>query len=398
VALGFVLLRGSVLRPSLLPLGLLLPLRMDWSKLDFRPGLIFENDIRHRFASPVCPGSPDISSTFWLIISFGRCIFKLESTAVGHLLQAALGGFAKGFNVSQLADRVFCFSVSSKAVGFHIYNSKFIDRSEFRAFFNLWNHGGPNWKYEYRMFLQEKNANWWIVKGKKKISFANIVKLPPLSGANAIPIHRNRVHPRSAGNYDATRLSVFKRLGAPSTYCGPRNSFAAMNSGIQLNIPPRRISPLVSFSNHNGGMIRGDRHGRDVRQFSNSNSGLAKTRKLQWRPILRNVPSKSGPGPSATNFSEKAGSFGVGSPAFQCHFCKVQEHLELFCNFKKTEFGFPLSSFPSFEGSRILEGMTNFLDYSSWFRLTPGSLTDGSPPKFGCFEDFARAVLLKKYE
>ena len=79
------------------------------AKLDFRLGLIFEDDIRRRLASPVCPGSPDIPSTFWLVISFGRCIFKLDSVAVGHLLQAALGGFAKGFNVSQLADRVFRF-------------------------------------------------------------------------------------------------------------------------------------------------------------------------------------------------------------------------------------------------------------------------------------------------
>jgi hypothetical protein len=111
---------------------------------------------------------------------------------------------------------------------------------------------------------------------------------------------------------------------------------------------------------------------------------------------LRNGPSTSGPGLSVSNLSAKAGSSGAVSPAFQCHFCKVQGHLELFCNFKKMEFGFPLSSLPSFESSRILEGTSNLLDYSSWFRLTPGSLTVGSPPMFGCFEDFARAVLLKK--
>jgi hypothetical protein len=64
-------------------------------------------------------------------------------------------------------------------MGFHVYNSKCIDRSEFRAFFNLWNHGGPNWIHEYRKFIQEENANWWTIRGKKKISFANIVKLPP---------------------------------------------------------------------------------------------------------------------------------------------------------------------------------------------------------------------------
>jgi hypothetical protein len=142
---------------------------MDLLRLDFRPGLLFENDIRRRFASPVCSGSPDCPSAFWLVVSFGRCIFKLDSVSVSHLLQAALGGFAKGFNVSQLAERVFRFAVSSKAVGFHIYNSKCIVRPDFKAFFNLWNFSGPNWSHEYRLLLQEENANWWFVKGKKKI-------------------------------------------------------------------------------------------------------------------------------------------------------------------------------------------------------------------------------------
>jgi hypothetical protein len=143
-------------------------------------------------------------------------------------------------------------------------------------------------------------------------------------------------------------------------------------------------------------MIRRGHHGRDVRHFSNSNSGLSRDRKLQWRPILQNGPFTSGLGISASNISVMTGSSGAVTSAFQCHFCKVQGHLELFCNFKKTNFEFPLSSFPSFENSHILEGTSNSLDYSSWFRPTPGSLTVGSPPKFGCFEEFARVVLLKK--
>jgi hypothetical protein len=358
--------------PSLLLLGLLRLFWMDLAKLDFRLGLIFEDDIRRRLASPVCPGRLDLPSTFWLVISFGRCIFKLDTVAVGYLLQAALGGFAKGFNVSQLADRVFRFSVSSKAVGFHIYNSKCIDRSEFRAFFNLWNHGEPNWTYEYRKFIQEENANWWIVKGKKKIYFANIVKLPPLSGANTIPIHRSRMLSHSAGNVDESRLSVFKRLGSPSRFRGSRNSFIARNSTIPMSIPSRRMFSSVSYSNHNGGMISRGRRGRDARLFSNSNLDLPRAHKLQWRPILRNGPFTSGPGLAASNFSVTAGLSGGGPSAFQCHFYKVQGHLELFYNLKKTNFGFPLSSFPSFEKICILEGTSNFLDYSSWFCPTQG--------------------------
>jgi hypothetical protein len=297
---------------------------MDLSKLDFRPGLLFEDDIRRRLASPVCPGSPDFPSVFWLLVSFGRCIFKLDSVAVGHLLQAVLGGFAKGFNVSQLADRVFRFAVSSKVVGFHIYNSKCIDRPEFKDFFNLWNFGGPNWAYEYRLFLQEENANWWFVKGKKKISFANIVKLPPLTGANAIPIHRRKLFPRSPGNLEAPRLSVFKRLGTSSRVRGSQNSVIAKSSGIPMNNPPHRFSSSVSFPRHNGSLIRRGRQGRDGHPFSNSNAGLPRTRKLHWRPILSNGPFMSGPGLSASSTSVKAGSSGAVSSAFLCHYCKVK--------------------------------------------------------------------------
>jgi hypothetical protein len=292
---------------------------MDLAKLDFRPGTIFEDDIRRRLASPVCPWRPNLPSTFWLVISFGRCIFMLDTVSVGYLLQAALGGFAKGFNVSQLSDRVFRFSVFSKAVGFHVYNSKCIDRSEFRAFFNLWNHGGPNWTHEYRKFIQEENANWWIIKAKKKISFANIVKLPPLSGANAIPIHRRKVLSHSAGNFDETRFSVFKRLGSSvrsSRLRGSRNFFNAMNSAIPMSIPPRRTFSMVSYSNHNGGVISRGHRGRAARQDSNSISNLPRPRKLQWRPILRNGPFASGPGPAALDISVTTGSSGGGPFGF----------------------------------------------------------------------------------
>jgi hypothetical protein len=112
----------------------------------------------------------------------------------------------------------------------------------------------------------------------------------------------------------------------------------------------------VSYSNHNGGMIGHGRRGRDARLFSNSNSDLPRARKLQWRPILWNGPFTSGPGLAASNFSVTAGSSGGVPSAFQCHFCKVQGHLELFCNLKKTNFGFPLSSFPSFEKVAFWKG------------------------------------------
>jgi hypothetical protein len=162
----------------------------------------------------------------------------------------------------------------------------------------------------------------------------------------------------------------------------------------------RRLSSSVGLPRHKGSVIRRDRQGRDDCPFSISNSiaGLPRTRRLHWRPILRNGPFMTGPGLSASPIPGKAGLFGTVSSAFLCQYCKVKGHLELFCNLKKTEFGFPLSSFPSFESNCLLEGSSHFPDFGSWFRPTPGSLTVGAPPTFACFGEFARAVLLKIYE
>jgi hypothetical protein len=72
---------------------------MDLALLDFRPGLAFEDSLRLNLASSVCPARPRLRSSFWLVVSFGRYVFKLNSDSVGHLLQAALGGFAPDFEV-----------------------------------------------------------------------------------------------------------------------------------------------------------------------------------------------------------------------------------------------------------------------------------------------------------
>jgi hypothetical protein len=186
---------------------------MDLALLDFRSGIAFEDSLRLCLASSVCPARPGLPSSFWLVVSFGRCIFKLNSDSVGHLLQAALGGFAAGFEVHQLSDRVFRFLVSSKVVGFHIYNSKCIVHAEFRAFFNLWNRGGPNWIHEFKKFIGEENASWLTVRGKKSLSYADIVKLP-LTGANAVPIRNKKKFSSGVGHPAQIIISVFNRLGS----------------------------------------------------------------------------------------------------------------------------------------------------------------------------------------
>jgi hypothetical protein len=112
---------------------------MDLAKLDFRPGTIFEDDIRRRLASTVCPRRLNLPATFWLVISFGRCIFKLDTVSVGYLLQAALGGFAKGFNVSQLSDRVFAsrYSPRPSVFMFIILNALIVRNSGLSSIYGI---------------------------------------------------------------------------------------------------------------------------------------------------------------------------------------------------------------------------------------------------------------------
>jgi hypothetical protein len=272
---------------------------MDLALLDFRPGLAFEDSLRLNLASSVCPARPRLRSSFWLMVSFGRCIFKLNPDSVGHLLQAALGGFASGFEVLQIADRVFRFSVSSMAVGFHIYNSRCIDRKELRAFFNLWNHGGPNWKHEFNNFSDEEAASWQKVRGKKSLSFADIVKLP-LTGANAVPIRSSIEFSGGHERQARTRTSVFSRLGSPPSNLAPVRSVWRFPAGglhqTRLRISTfnrlglsssssrrRAVSPRFSSYDPIGEVHGSGIHDRS--NFQNSNFNRSRLRNLHWRPV-----------------------------------------------------------------------------------------------------------------
>jgi hypothetical protein len=303
---------------------------MDFSLLDFRPGLAFADSLWDALEASVCPARLCLRSSFWLVVSFGRCIFKLNSVSVGHLLQAALGGLAADFEVLQLANRVFWFSVSSMAVGFHIYNLGSIERKEFRAFFNLWNRGGPNWKHEFRLFLDEEAASWLKVRGRKNPSYADVVKLP-LTGANAVPIRNSIRSPCGAQHAARAGSSVFNCLGPPFT------NHALAHSSWRPRARPRphpRVSvfnrlippasgPWLSSSKGRTGLPRfldpnpsgvalGGRF-PNRSKFQISNSCRSRPRNLQWRPVRARGP--------------------VGLPGSQtlsCHFCKGWGHLDFF--------------------------------------------------------------------
>jgi hypothetical protein len=178
----------------------------------------------------------------------------------------------------------------------------------------------------------------------------------------------NRLDPRArwnwrphAGHWPHPRVSVFNHLNFPDLGSWSSSSKGRVGS-------PRFLGSNFSGVVHGGGIP-------DRSNFQISNSSWSRPRNLQWRHVRARGPVGL-PGPTT----------------FGCHFCKGRGHLDLFCPNKKTSFGSPLASFPAFGSRAILVGNQNSSDYSTWFR-TPAMSLIGGPPRFSCFEEFAREVL-----
>jgi hypothetical protein len=176
-----------------------------------------------------------------------------------------------------------------------------------------------------------------VCLGQEKISFADVVRRPPLTGANVVPVRQHLRSSCSAGKLIAPRTSVFNRLGFPFGARGPRSPATSSTSGASSRDPHRGIAPSAGFPRINGCRIGRGCRGCDDCSFSNSkpisNSTVGRPwpRRLQWRPILRNGPFRPGPDLGRLDLS------GSVSSAFLCLFCKARGHLELFCKRKKNQ-------------------------------------------------------------
>ena len=235
---------------------------MELSGLNFSHGLSIQRHVWSTFKLPI--SRPDFNPReFFLVVSFGRCKFKLCPTSVGQILQATIGGVASEFRVFQLDLHVFRFSVASNLVGHFLSKLRSFDCRAYKLFFHLWNNGGPNWRFEFRNFMSDEESSWHQAKNELKHSgrmfdsrlrrtnfvsriparnsgfkrfqrtesqFASAamsgdnaipeshftataqIPWPPLTGANAIPV-RQSVFDRLEF---PKRQSVFDRLEFPS--------------------------------------------------------------------------------------------------------------------------------------------------------------------------------------
>jgi hypothetical protein len=134
--------------------------------LDFSAGISFAKYVYKRFFSNV--HSSRDSDHFTLVVSFGRANFRLSEDSVGIALEATIGDFCGSLKVSILSERVFSFVVSNKQVGFHILNHRSYACPQFKCYFHLWGHGGPNWLREFKLWQQECKEEWTLVSLSKR--------------------------------------------------------------------------------------------------------------------------------------------------------------------------------------------------------------------------------------
>ena len=58
--------------------------------------------------------------------------------------------------------------MSCKEVGFFISHQRSFVCPQFKCFFHLWGHGGPDWEKEFRLWQSECNQEWTLVSPSKR--------------------------------------------------------------------------------------------------------------------------------------------------------------------------------------------------------------------------------------
>jgi hypothetical protein len=69
-------------------------------------------------------------------------------------------------HVSCIRDRVFSFSMISKAMGFMIYKILSFSCLSFKCYFHLWGFGGPPCIREHQSWFDENASEWHYVPKK----------------------------------------------------------------------------------------------------------------------------------------------------------------------------------------------------------------------------------------
>jgi hypothetical protein len=157
--------------------------------LNFSHGINFAKDVKNKFNVDVHP-SPEVGQ-FSMVVSFGRANFRMEEDLVSIALEAVIGGFCGELKVTLLRDRVFSFCVSTKEVGFHILKMRRFACAQFKCFFHLWGRGGPNWRWEFKNWQMQCDADWILVSPPRGVVKKGLAALQKKAGRSIIAKSHN---------------------------------------------------------------------------------------------------------------------------------------------------------------------------------------------------------------
>lgn len=151
---------------------------MSLSDLNFEVGRKFEEEVCNKWDVRT-NGDGSEAAGFLLVAEFTRSKIKLSPQSVGTILLACFGGRASSFQVQQLQNWSFKFSVSSQEVGYSIIKGGNISTPKFNLNILLWGSGGPNSCYELDQYLQEKEDEWThIFRRHPRKSYAQALNTP----------------------------------------------------------------------------------------------------------------------------------------------------------------------------------------------------------------------------
>jgi len=232
-------------------------------RLDFNTGLSFQEDIWHRFRSPVHHPSPSPVGSFLLLATFWRFLFRLTEESVALALESCLGGHASDFHVQFLSNNHFRFSVFSKEVGFQIYKLRRITTQLFDVYFHLWNNGTPHWEKEKCAWEIEQEEEWTRVYSKrekrslkkqensqKRVRFAKKLVQSPKINNPLVTLNfgsfKTKVDPSSPSSF---QRCVFAPSSKNSSSDRVRASPRVLRDSDGLNDPELQAQSLDPISN-----------------------------------------------------------------------------------------------------------------------------------------------------
>ncbi|TVU06696.1 hypothetical protein EJB05_49921, partial [Eragrostis curvula] len=380
----------------------------DLPGLDFRPGTGVQSAILERFGSPVNFKPASGQSEFILVASIGRCAYRLNEETVGFILQATIGGIAADFRTSQLDDRLFRFSVSSKQVGLHIYNLQSYECKQYKLYFHLWGAGGAHWSKESKDYNQEEAASWQTVTHRKRRSYADTVRYSAnnkvqLTGANAVPIshqerqrplrHRSSVFSRLTAAAEAPRPSVFQRISQAED---PIEDITAPRHGEQN----KGKAPIMESGNGQSGVQNSNSNGPSNQRSGGPQYRIVRDNRAHRQP----TPTSQMPEGAKRNADQKVTVCGytvvICSKCLQsghasvncvgrvkCRNCHKLGHIRAICRSRPNRGGFTVE----------IRGQSKALGpywpagiETSWFRQPIIKPCSSKPPCFGSIQEMGK--------